>query len=124
MDANPRHLPVLKADRRGRVRVPPETRERILDEFERSGMSGLAFASLIGVKYPTFAGWRHRRRLARPPLAPGGARRGKPIRFVEAQGPVSDAALEVEVRGSVRLRITHASQLALAIQLIRELGPC
>jgi hypothetical protein len=35
---------VLKSDVLGRVKVKPEIREQILDEFERSGMSGRAFA--------------------------------------------------------------------------------
>lgn len=41
---------LLKTDVLGRARMPPEKREAILDEFERSGMSGLAFAKQIGVK--------------------------------------------------------------------------
>ena len=40
---------VLKSDTRGRVRVPVERREALLDEFERSGLSGLKFAALAGV---------------------------------------------------------------------------
>jgi hypothetical protein len=43
-------LKVLKTDSRGRVRTPPEKQEQILEEFERSGMSGSACAALIGVK--------------------------------------------------------------------------
>jgi hypothetical protein len=35
---------VLLADARGRVRVAVERREALLDEFERSGMSGVKFA--------------------------------------------------------------------------------
>jgi hypothetical protein len=35
---------ILKSYKLGRVRVPPERREAILDEFGRSGMSGIAFA--------------------------------------------------------------------------------
>lgn len=42
---------VLGVTLTGRVRTPPERREQILEEFERSGMSGSAFAALIGVKY-------------------------------------------------------------------------
>ena len=126
MEDTPGQLPVLKADGKGRVRVPAETRQRILEEFERSGMSGVAFAALVGVKYPTFAGWRHRHRSGVRPSAqpPAGTPRRQKIRLVEAQTPASEVALEVELRGLLRLRITHASQLALAIQLIRELGPC
>jgi hypothetical protein len=52
---------ILKQDRLGRVRTPREKRERILEEFERSGMSGqqspgvppefdpLAMRDLVGV---------------------------------------------------------------------------
>jgi hypothetical protein len=48
---------ILKQDGRGRVRVPAERRELLLDEFERSGASGAQFARLAEVKYATFAGW-------------------------------------------------------------------
>ena len=46
---------VLKTDTRGRVRVPAERREALLDEFEKSGMSGAKFARLAGIHYATFA---------------------------------------------------------------------
>ena len=49
-------------DTLGRVRTPREKREQILDEYERSGMSGAAFAALVGVKYSTLAWWIQRRR--------------------------------------------------------------
>ncbi|PXA05319.1 hypothetical protein DDZ13_00190 [Coraliomargarita sinensis] len=41
---------LLKTDRLGRVRMPRERREQILDRFESSGMSGQAFAKQIGVR--------------------------------------------------------------------------
>jgi transposase-like protein len=48
---------VFKQDSRGRVRVPRERREALLEEFERSGASGVKFARLVGIKYQTFASW-------------------------------------------------------------------
>jgi len=36
--------------------------EILLDEFERSGLSGPKCASLVGIKYQTFAAWSLRRR--------------------------------------------------------------
>ena len=42
---------IFVQDTLGRVRTPREKREQILDEYERSGMSGAAFAALVGVKY-------------------------------------------------------------------------
>ena len=53
---------ILVQDTLGRVRTPREKREQILDEYERSGMSGAAFAALVGVKYSTLAWWIQRRR--------------------------------------------------------------
>ena len=46
---------VLKTDVLGRVKTPVARREQLLDEFERSGLSGKKFAELLGLKYQTFA---------------------------------------------------------------------
>jgi hypothetical protein len=52
---------LLKEDLAGPIRVPAAKKVQISEEFDRSGMSGLAFAALVGVKYQTFASWRRRR---------------------------------------------------------------
>ena len=44
---------ILKTDALGRVRMPEDQREAILDAFEQSGMSGPAFAKHVEVKYPS-----------------------------------------------------------------------
>ena len=44
---------VVKSHVLGRVQRTPEQRERILNEYERSGLSGPKFAALCGVKYQT-----------------------------------------------------------------------
>ena len=56
---------VLKQDARGRVRVLAQRREALLDEFERSGASGVKFERLTGIKYATFANWVLQRRKRR-----------------------------------------------------------
>jgi transposase len=56
---------ILKTDVLGRVRTSRERREHLLDEFERSGLSGQKFAALVGIKYPTFATWAQKRRRQR-----------------------------------------------------------
>src|SRR4029434_3661492 len=53
---------ILKMDEAGRVRTPPEKREALLSEFERSGMTGTQFARFSGVRYPTFMSWLQKRR--------------------------------------------------------------
>jgi hypothetical protein len=39
---------VLKVDARGRIRITPEQRARILEEYERSGVSARKFAKMAG----------------------------------------------------------------------------
>lgn len=56
---------LLKADVLGRVRVKAGIREQILDDFERSGMSGRAFAKHHGIHAQTFASWIQKRRRER-----------------------------------------------------------
>ncbi len=53
---------ILKTDRQGRVRTPLAQREALLDAFECSGLSGIKFAALHGVKYPSFANWVQQRK--------------------------------------------------------------
>ena len=108
----------LKADRLGQVRTSRGKREEILDEFERSGVSGAEFARLTGIRYPTLANWVQRR--ARSKASP-------PIRFVGAEMSRSVPlvpALELELPGGVRLRLLEAAQVPLAVQLLRSLGSC
>ncbi len=111
---------LLRMDTKGRVRTPAAKREEILDEFGRSGLSGVRFAELAGIKYSTLASWLRRGRLAAAEADPV-----KPVRFLEAmveKAAASSAALEVELPGGVRLRIGDAGQIPLAVQPIRAWG--
>ena len=56
---------ILRTDRQGRVRTPLAQREALLDAFECSGLSGMKFAALHGVKYPSFANWVQQRKRRR-----------------------------------------------------------
>jgi len=48
---------VLKTDVLGRVKTGAGQHEKVLDEFERSGLCGTKFAAVAGIKYQTFASW-------------------------------------------------------------------
>ena len=121
----------MKEDTRGRVRTPKARREELLDEFERSGLSGMRFASLAGIKYATFAFWVARRRKAREQsgsveagVGENGARR--PLRLFEALLPAAGqgsggAGLAIELPGGARLAADSPMQLQLAAELIRIL---
>jgi hypothetical protein len=92
-EAEPR---IFRRDATGRVRYSAERREALLDEFERLGMKGAAFARLAGISYPTFATWIQKRRHSRgdyrmrpPAVAEAEMMRGLPVvpamQFVEAE---------------------------------------
>ena len=119
---------ILKTDVLGRVRMPAERREAILDAFEQSGMSGQAFAKHLGVKYTTFATWIQKRRGERSEYPKKKLPKPPPsqITFVEAQiekPPVASlqAALEVQIAEDVKLMIRSPGEIGLAAGLIRSL---
>jgi hypothetical protein len=70
---------IIKADSLGRLRMSAERRESLLDEFERSGLSGQKFAEVLGLKYPTFATWVQKRRRQRGADGSGTAKPADPV---------------------------------------------
>ena len=126
---------ILKQDELGRVRTPRAQREAILDQFEQSGMSGIAFAAHVGVKYPTFAHWLQQRRKAKadgggsvsaPPAAPPVPARW--LEVVAGSAPVASAGVvAVVLPGGARIEVRDCAGVALAAELIGRLGgvrPC
>lgn len=120
---------LIKTDARGRLHRTREQRERILDEYERSGLSGPKFAALCGVKYQTFAAWWARRKSQK--ARPQGRQQSKapsPVRWLEASvQPQTDpgVGLLLQLPGGVRAQLAHPSQIALAAALVRALEkPC
>src|SRR5260370_17851795 len=53
---------IMSQDAQGRVLVSRERRELLLEEYDRSGMSGVKFAQYVGIKYSTLAYWLQSRR--------------------------------------------------------------
>jgi len=135
---------ILKTDGRGRVRTPLAQREALLDAFERSGLSGIKFAALHGVKYPSFANWvqqrkRHRSMSTAPTGPECGADKttgpsGSSLIWWEgvvdngaprfgATGAVGPCGLQLHLPGGVRMEITTADHVGLAAQLLKLLAP-
>jgi hypothetical protein len=122
---------IFKTDALARVRTPPERKRELLEEFERSGLSGTKFAALVGVKYSTFAAWAARRQ-------GGGSAVGPPIKTIDGSSKVRwleavmDRAQESGVRaGSVltleftagaRAEMADLKQIQLAAALLRALA--
>jgi transposase-like protein len=122
---------ILKADGRGRVRVPRERREALLAEFARSGVSAAEFARLTGIKYSTFAGWVARQRRSAAAESPVAAEvmvtkaASSPVRLFEAVVEAPCAAvrpLAVELPGGARLFLTEPAQVPLAAELLATLA--
>lgn len=125
---------LLKMDTLGRVRTSKERRQAILDEFERSGVSGAQFAKITGLKYSTLASWVQRQRRPGPKprkVAATPSRRTVPLRLIEAvvdrasssQERSADQALLLHLPGGARLEITSAAQVPLVAALVQALQP-
>lgn len=121
---------LMTTDERGRVRVPVERREALLDEFERSGLSGTKFARMAGLKYPTFALWVQKRRKSRKAEGEAPA-----VTFAEAivdRGAgvmIGASGLAIELPGGARMMVQSPMQLQMAAELLRmmaagERRPC
>jgi transposase-like protein len=85
MGMTPTKVPseILPTDSRGRVRMSRQRREELLDEFERSGMTGAQFARTIGLKYQTFAFWRQQRQKRKPALANSSPQKTATVEWLE-----------------------------------------
>jgi hypothetical protein len=126
---------ILKTDARGRVRVPVERREALLDEYEKSGLSGKKFAVLVGIKHQTFATWATKRRKERGAVGVRGTRPQESsapvprLQWMEAVvekdvAPSSQRRepLSVHLPCGARLEIGDSRQVALAAELLRALA--
>ena len=119
-------LTILKQDGRGRVRTSAARREQLLDEFERSGLSGAKFAELVGVKYQTFATWVQRRQRQLGAAAKVPVPTTESVKWLEAvmtsaPPPVAGAVLVLQLPGGVRLEVADEKQAVLAASLVRAL---
>jgi transposase-like protein len=111
---------IIKSDRVGRARYSSSYKAEVVAAYERSGMSGQAFAEQCGIKYPTFAAWvaKSRRRDREAPAGKSDQR----FLLAEFSGPVSDGALRVEFPGGAVAHLTSASQAGLLAALLKTLA--
>jgi transposase-like protein len=116
---------ILKVDEVGRVRTPPEKREAMLAEYERSGMTGAQFARFVGVRYSTLMYWlQKRRKEAGQGEERANLRKDHP-RWLEAsvEGEVPRTEnVVVELGDGVRMLVGTRRQAILAGEVLRALG--
>lgn len=114
---------ILKTDSRGRVRMPPQRREELLLEFERSGLPATKFAQLAGVRYQTFATWVQKHKKRRPTTRKAAS--AAPLRFAEVERAAATppcGMLRVVLPGGASIELCESSQVGLAAQLIKALA--
>jgi len=99
-------------------------REALLDEFERSGLSGRRFAEMVGIVPVTFSAWvcQRRRNRAEAKKLSG---RIEPIALLEAvleerSSPLVSVAerLVIELGGGAKVQVSTREQLALIAELV------
>ena len=118
-------LEILKVDEAGRVRTPPEKRQAMLAEFDRSGMTGAQFARFSGVRYPTLMYWLQKRRRETGQGEQMVTPRQDHPRWLEArvESEISKSEnIVVEMGGGVRVLVGNRTQAALAGEVLRAMG--
>jgi hypothetical protein len=127
---------ILKLDQRGRVQVPIERREALLDEFERCGVSAFQFARRVGLKYQTFSHWVRKRKEQRkaeqsaPVLLQ--AKEPRPVQWIEAEitprggkesmaSSVVASGVIISLPGGARIEVAHLGQTELVAELMLAL---
>ena len=125
---------ILSRDAQGRVLVSREGRELLLEQYDRSGMSGVKFAQYIGIKYSTLAYWlqSRRRKREREKLLLKAGRETRPGQsngawieaVVENGSPprVQEGALRIYFAGGAYCQISSAAEVAMAAELLGRLG--
>ena len=113
--------PIVKADRTGRTRYTPEYKAEVLAAFEKSGMSGQAFAAHCGIKYPTFASWRAKAR-NRSNDRKDQSRPSFLIAEVSASPTAVKSPLRVELPGGALAHLDGEEALPLLVALLKALA--
>lgn len=118
---------ILKRDSVGRVKTPRERRQAILEEFDKSGMSGQKFAKWAGIKYTTFANWLQQRRKQRSKEAAASGSASAGVQWVEAlvtksargRNGFKAETIIIHAEG-LRVELGDAKQVGVAVAFLRE----
>lgn len=113
---------LIRSDSKGRVLVPADQRDALLDAFEQSGQSAMAFCRQHGLKYPTFATWVQKRRRGSKPAVPRFAEVTVDLPAI-AEPPPAPQPMRITLADGTRIDIACREQLGWAVELLRHLSP-
>ena len=124
-DPAPSDSAIIRAGSDGRLRFTPAQRQELLDAYNRSGLSAMAFARSHGVCYQTFIAWHRKRRkqATLPPTHSGPA--FAEVLVTDRQPACPSAALRVILPCGSIIEIASRAALPLAVELLSTLRrPC
>ncbi len=103
-----------RRDAKGRRVLPEHEWKRLLEEYDRSGLTQKAFARREGINVHTLVAWLGRRRKA------AGRASNKPVRFQELSlSPRAAASLEVHLPDGLVLKGGSPGELAELVLALR-----
>jgi transposase-like protein len=111
----------LKQDKRGRVLRSAEDRQKLVEWYERSGLSKVDFCRQHGIKVTTLYGWvseygKVRRR---------GMRTSGPVKFAGVNVALGKTApIEIELPSRIYIRLQEAGVVGDLVKFVREVGSC
>ena len=112
---------IIRAGSDGRLRDSPAQKQSLLEAFDRSGTSAMAFARQHGVQYQTFIAWLRKRREEVPALD----RSGPAFAEVLVSHSASAEALRIVLPCGAALEIASRAALPLPLELLAALRrPC
>ena len=115
---------IIRTGSDGRLRYSPAQRQDLLDAFDRSGLSALAFAKHHGVCYQTFIAWLRKRRESGTPLPPDAPAFAE-VMLEHAPSSSTSVALRLVLPCGTVIEVASRAALPLAAELLTTLRrPC
>ncbi|MFT4175263.1 MAG: hypothetical protein QM627_01290 [Luteolibacter sp.] len=119
---------LIRSDRRGRLLVRAEQRAAILEVFDQSSLSAMAFCRQHNLSYSTFATWVQKRRKAlHKPAEKDPPDKSPTFAEVLIQTDQPSKKIPSPIRiilpEGIHLEVVCSSQVPLALELIRALCP-
>jgi transposase-like protein len=114
---------IIRTGSDGRLRYTPAQRGELLEAFDRSGLSAMAFSRQHGVSYQTFIAWLRKRRQSGEALLPGVPAFAEVM--LQEPPPTPCAALRIVLPCGTALEVSSRAALPLAAELLQTLRrPC
>lgn len=110
---------IIRTGRDGRLRYTVGQRQQLLEAFDRSGLSAMAFSKQHGVSYQTFIAWLRKQRHAGESLPPDVAAFAE-VMIKEPASP-APAGLRIVLPCGTAFEVASRAALPLAAELLQTL---